>query len=87
MDLDVKTPAKIISGFGGTLNLVLGLMGVLLSICPLAVIFHFHAVGMLSWESTRFYLFLAYTWLLLLTVLMTAVPLSMGRRVLLTRDF
>jgi ABC-2 type transport system permease protein len=87
MDLDVKTPAKIISGFGGTLNLVLGLMGVLLSICPLAVIFHFNAIGMLSWEATRFYLFLAYVWLVLITVLMTAVPLSMGRRELLSRDF
>ena len=87
MDLDVKTPAKIISGFGGTLNLVLGLAAVLLSICPLAVIFHFFATGHLPWSTVEHYLMLAYMWMAVVTILLSVVPLLLGRRILLRRDF
>ena len=87
MELEVKPPAKIISGFGGTLNLVLGLAAVLLSVCPLAVIFHFFSAGALPYDTLHNYLNLAYLWMALLTVCMTVIPLALGRRVLLSRDF
>ena len=87
MELEVKTPAKIISGFGGTLNLVLGLLGVLLSICPLAVIFHFASNGALRWDTVQRYLTYAYLWMALVTILLSVVPLLMGRKALMNRDF
>ena len=73
--------------FGGTLNLVLGLACVLLSICPLAVIFHFYGTEAIPWETARRYLMMAYAWLALVTLALSVIPLRMGRRVLLTRDF
>ena len=83
----MKTPAKIISGFGGTLNLVLGLLGVLLSICPLAVIFHFYSNGALVWDTVQLYLTYAYLWMALVTILLSIIPLMLGRRSLMNRDF
>ncbi|MFT5123684.1 MAG: ABC-2 type transport system permease protein [Kiritimatiellia bacterium] len=87
MDIEAKTPARIISGFGGTLNLVLGILGVLVMILPLAVTMHFDSSGAVPGDTTRRYMLLAFAWITLVTVVMTAVPLSLGRRALLSRDF
>jgi len=87
MELEVKPLAKIISGFGGTLNLVLGLLAVLLSVCPSAVIFHFSASGALGPDTLQRLLIYGNLWLIVVTTLLSVVPLMMGRKALMNRDF
>ena len=87
MELEVKPLAKIISGFGGTLNLVLGLLAVLLSVCPSAVIFHFASSGALGPDALHRLLIYGNLWLIVVTTLLSVVPLMMGRKALMNRDF
>ncbi len=86
MDLRQSNPAAIVSGFGGTLNLVLSLAFMLCAILPFVVIERFQTVirAELGWNHP---LTAAWIWLVLLTVIAVAVPLRLGYRALQVREY
>lgn len=86
-DLRQRNPSVIVSSFGGTLNLVLCLGYIMATLFPFAFILHLHRTlrlpDVVLYEYTAF----ALLWLLLLTLLMTTVPLLLGRRSLMRREY
>ena len=86
-DLRQRNPAAIVSGFGGTLNLVLSLGFMLAVILPPGLLFHLDSVGVLEPRQTAGWLALAALWTAALTIVATVVPLRVGMRSLERRDF
>ncbi|MBT3193010.1 MAG: hypothetical protein HN341_10685 [Verrucomicrobia bacterium] len=87
MDLRQRNPAAIVSGFGGTLNLVFCLSFMLLTIIPFGVLFHFHSIGQIPPHMFGTGLKLAVLWLVSLTGIATVCPLWLGLRALENRDY
>jgi ABC-2 type transport system permease protein len=87
IDLRQQNPAAIVSGFGGTLNLVLSLGFMLASIVPFAVLFHLRFMKAVTRAQLRQGIVVVSGWLVFLTVLSVAVPLWLGIRSLQRRDF
>jgi ABC-2 type transport system permease protein len=87
LDLRQSNPAAIVSGFGGTLNLVLSLAYMLSGILPFGLLFHLDAIGALTPSMLRLALAASTVWLLALTVAATTVPLWIGARALDRRDY
>ena len=88
IDLRQRNPSAIVSGFGGTLNLVLSLVVMLLCIFPVATVFHYRQLGYL--EDNPLFQGAAMIVLLLPGLLAPAaawLPLRLGRRKLLRLDF
>jgi len=87
MDLRQRNPAAIVGNFGGTLNLVLSLSLLLVTITPSGMLFHLRSQGYI--EGTQFTLgiVILMAWLLLTTCLFTVAPLMMGLRSLENRDY
>jgi len=87
LDLRQRNPAAIVSGFGGTLNLVVCLSFMLASILPFAILFHFDSLQRISSLQFRTGLKYASLWLIVLTICTTAFPLWLGLRSLERRDY
>lgn len=87
LDLKKANPASIVSGFGGTVNLVLSLVFMLAAIIPFGLIFHFSFLGHLTPSGVPNALAWGFGWLMLITLLTTVTPLWIGRRAMLGRDF
>ena len=87
LDLRQRNPSAIVSGFGGTLNLVASLGFMLLAIVPFSVIFHMAVVLELRDVQVRRALGIAYAWLALMLVGTVVVPLWLGLRSLKSRDY
>jgi len=87
MDLHQRNPAAIVSGFGGTLNLVICLGFMLTSILPFGILFHFNSTGQLGARHFAAGLKLASLSLIVLTTVTTALPLWLGLRALEKRDY
>ncbi len=87
LDLRQRNAAAIVSGFGGTLNLVLSLAYMLLAVFPFAVLFHLRAMGHLRRAPFERGLVLASMLLAGLTVLGVVIPLLAGRRSLMRREY
>ena len=87
IDLKQRNPAAIISSFGGTLNLVMNLCFMFAAIIPFASIFHVYVRGQISSNASWMALSLAYLYLTLLTAIAAGVPMALGRRSLLAREF
>lgn len=88
VDLDNRNPAAIVSGFGGTLNLVLSLAFMLAVIVPFWGIFHMHyRLAAIDGAAMARYTALAAGWAFLLTVAATVVPLWFGARSLERHEF
>ena len=87
IDLKQRNPAAIVSGFGGTLNLVLTLGFMLAVILPFGLIFHLHATGRIVMHELWRGLVIAAVWATLLGGGFTVVPLALGIRSLRRRDF
>ncbi len=87
LDLKQQNPAAIVSGFGGTLNLVLSLAFMFGTIVPFGVLFHLHYVGHISPAEMRIGLAVGAVWLAGVTTLTTLLPLHIGRRSLLRREY
>jgi ABC-2 type transport system permease protein len=83
LDLKQRNPAAIISSFGGTLNLVMSLGFMFLIIVPLAAMYHFRIGQSVSWTL----LTITYMYLFVVTLVATGLPLLLGRRSLLAREF
>jgi ABC-2 type transport system permease protein len=82
LDLKQRNPAAIVSGFGGTLNLVLGLGFMIVTVLPFAAMFHLAQQGHLGARWFGVSIAAAVAWTVALTVLAVVVPLWLGRRAL-----
>lgn len=87
LDLEQQNPSAIVSGFGGTLNLVLNLIFMLLAIFPVALVFRHGLSDSSSMLLMRPAVIAAGGWLLFLLVLTVFVPLVLGIRSLMQRDY
>lgn len=87
MDIEAKTPTQILSGYGGTLNLILTLFTVIVLVLVPGIVAHLMTTNNLpaAWEPRAFPLTAAY--ILLLSLLAGGLPLWAGKRALETRDF
>jgi ABC-2 type transport system permease protein len=87
MDLEHTNPVAIISGFGGTFNLVLSLAYIIAAVFPFGLISHEYVAGHISRAWFMAGLSAAGGWLVLLTALTAALPLSAGYRRLVSREY
>jgi len=87
LDLNQRNPAAIVSGFGGTLNLVLSLAFMLAAILPFGVVFHLRNTVQLPPGHFRTAVLATLGWVGLLTAMATALPLWIGIGTLRRRDF
>jgi len=87
LNLEQRNPAAIVSGFGGTLNLVLSLGFMLLVILPFGFAFHLHNAGRISVGQFRHALLIAGIWMTFVTLMTTWIPLWVGARSLRSREF
>ena len=77
----------IVSGFGGTLNLVLSLAFMISAILPFGLVLHLHTVHRFSPHLLTRYMLLSGSWLVLITLAATLIPLWLGVRSLTRREF
>jgi ABC-2 type transport system permease protein len=87
LDLRKRSPAAIVSGFGGTLNLVLNLIFMLSAIVPFAILFHLRAAHGVGGQNLRVGLIVIAAWVVGLTLAATWIPLALGARALHRREF
>jgi ABC-2 type transport system permease protein len=87
LDLKKANPAAIVSGFGGTVNLVLSLGFMLAVILPFGFVYHLEFTGRIGPAELRTGLGWITAWTVLLTLAATAAPLAAGRRALANRDY
>jgi ABC-2 type transport system permease protein len=87
IDIKEKNPARILSGFGGTLNLVLSFGFIVAAVLPLGMIYHLRYIGQLHIHTFNTYRLLAFGWLVILTLLATILPLYFGNRHLNAREY
>jgi ABC-2 type transport system permease protein len=87
LNLEQRNPSAIVSGFGGTLNLVFSLGFMLAVILPFGFIFHLHNTAKISQRHLPTYLEAATAWMCLLTIGATLIPLWIGARHLKKREF
>jgi len=87
IDLKQRNPAAIVSGFGGTLNLVLCLLFMILSIVPFGALFHLYFHGKMTDMAFTRFLWIGGAWLILITGAATVIPLVAGCRTLNNREY
>jgi ABC-2 type transport system permease protein len=87
LDLKKSNPAAIVSGFGGTVNLVLSLLFMLAAILPFGAVFHLGFLGRLPPAAVPRALAWAFLWLAVITPVTAVVPLVIGRRAMQSRDY
>jgi len=87
LDLRQANPVAIISGFGGTLNLVLSLLYIMAAIFPFAFICHARVLGHVSVPEFALGIVAAGLWLVVVTFLTSFLPLLLGRRSLERREY
>jgi ABC-2 type transport system permease protein len=87
LDLKQSNPVAIISGFGGTLNLVLGLGFMLAAILPFGLVWHWHMTERITLAQFNHAQTICVVWLIGITVPSTLVPLWVGQRSLARREY
>ncbi|MDD2236809.1 MAG: hypothetical protein PHP44_06395 [Kiritimatiellae bacterium] len=87
IDLKQRNPSAIVSGFGGTLNLVLSLAVMLACILPVATVFHYREMGLFHYSFFRFFALAGILLPGLLAPLTALIPLRLGRRRLMRLDY
>jgi ABC-2 type transport system permease protein len=87
LDLRQRNPSAIVSGFGGTLNLVACLGFMLATIVPFSVIYHMEVVLKLGSSQLQRALFMANVWLAVILAGTVVLPLWLGLRSLRNRDY
>ncbi len=73
-------PSKIVSGFGGTLNLILSLIYVVLVISLEAIPCQLYFSHQIQFDQLKFWAVVSVASILLLTVLAIVVPMKLGAR-------
>ena len=87
MDLKHSNPSAIVSSFGGTLNLVCSLVFIFMTMFPFAFVFQLYYRGYLSPEMFVHALMLGGAWLVGITLAAVLVPLWLGLRSLMKREY
>lgn len=87
IDLKQPNPAAIISGFGGTMNLVFTLGFMLSVILPFGLIWHWHVTSGFSGRPFHQANLLAALWVLLVSTATIILPLVLGIRSLKHREY
>lgn len=87
MELGDKTPSQILSGYGGTLNLILSLAMVISLVMVPGVVSHFLNAGRISPGMVEKVFPLTVVYMLSISVLAAGLPLWLGHRSLSSRDF
>lgn len=87
MNLKQSNPSAIISGFGGTLNLVLSLGFMILVITPFGMMFHMYYTDALSMAALKSSLPVLWVVLVLVTLASVVVPLYIAVHSLENRDY
>jgi ABC-2 type transport system permease protein len=80
IDLKQRNPAAIVSGFGGTLNLILSLGFMVVSIVPTGVILHLETTFKISSETAGSLLLLTGLWIIVMVFCSSILPLIIGIR-------
>ncbi len=80
IDLNQRNPAAIVSGFGGTLNLILNLGFMIITIIPPGLILHLETISRISHKTAVDMIIMFYLGLILITVCAGVVPLILGIR-------
>ncbi|RME87666.1 MAG: hypothetical protein D6785_01725 [Planctomycetota bacterium] len=80
-DFQQENPSKIVAGFGGTLNLIVNLIFVISLVVLQFFPFYFWANGSLEANEFYFYLGLSFLISILITLVITLLPLEWGKRV------
>ncbi len=78
IDLQQRNPSVIVSGFGGTLNLVLCLAFMLATIVPIGLLLHLQIMDQISERQMLYGLGIGLCWVTILTTFATLVPLTLG---------
>ena len=78
IDLKQRNPAAIVSGFGGTLNLILTLCFMIVSIVPTGLILHLETVLKITNQTAGNLLIVTGLWLIILTLSASVLPLIIG---------
>jgi len=88
MDIEAKTPSQVLSGYGGTLNLILTLLTVILLVLPPGMLSHYLTnQGLLETPlATRLFLF-SSLYISSVCLLAAGLPLWFGHLTLRSRDF
>jgi ABC-2 type transport system permease protein len=87
IDLKQSNPVAVLSGFGGTLNLVLSLGFMLSVIVPFGFAWHGQVTGRIGADTFLRLNLGSALWLVILTVLITVIPLALGSRSLNRREY
>jgi ABC-2 type transport system permease protein len=87
MDLRQQNPAAIVSGFGGTLNLILNLAVMLATILPLGFLFHAREAVPIGPGEFRAWLTAGVAWTLGLCGAAALAPMALARRALRDREY
>ncbi len=87
MDIEAKTPTQILSGYGGTLNLILTLLTVILLVLVPGIVAHLMTVGRFPAAVTGMALPMTTAYIILVSFLAGGLPLWIGHRTLVRRDF
>jgi ABC-2 type transport system permease protein len=87
LDLNQRNPAAIVSGFGGTLNLVLSLGFMLSIIMPFGLIFHSKLLNRIDNNQMFYNPILAGLWMTGLTITTITVPLYLGIKKLTSSEY
>jgi len=80
IDLKQRNPAAIVSGFGGTLNLILSLCFMVVSIVPVGLILHLETTYKITGQTANNLLILTGLWVVVVVLCSSILPLTMGIR-------
>jgi len=86
-NLRTDNPSKIVSSFGGTLNLVCSIAFIMLSIAPVSAALHMHAIGVLSGNQMRMAVGIALGVEVVLGAFASLVPMIIAVRSLERMEF
>ncbi|MCP3899674.1 MAG: hypothetical protein GY707_08190 [Desulfobacteraceae bacterium] len=80
IDLKQRNPAAIVSGFGGTLNLILSLGFMIVSIVPTGLILHLKIVSKITDQNAQSLLAIIGLWIVIMVFGCSVLPLIVGIR-------
>jgi len=87
MEIRPKTPAQILSGYGGTLNLILSLVTVIFLVMIPGMMSHFLNEGVFSDQVKTWVFPLTLVYIVLVSTIAAGVPLWLGHKTLRSRDY
>ena len=80
-------PSRIVSGMGGTLNFLLSILYLLMTIVPQIVVLRFSAVSGIAGSGFYLIFWFLVVYLIVLSVVTTLVPMRLGARMLEQAEF